>query len=44
MNAFEEAQVVNIRGAVAAEAKEADKADDVVVDKDDSKQAKLKTK
>ena len=34
-----EAQVVDIRGPVAAEAKEADKGDDVVVDKQDSKQA-----
>ena len=39
-----ETQVVNIREAVAAEAKEADKGDDGEVDKDDSKQAKLKPK
>ena len=38
-----EAQVIDIRGAAAAEAEEADKGDDVV-DKDDSKQAKLKPK
>ena len=34
-----EAQVIYIRGAAAAEAKEADKGDHIVVDKDDSKQA-----
>ena len=39
-----EAQVVDIKGAVAAEAEEADKGDDIVVNKDDSKQAKLKPK
>ena len=39
-----EAQVVNIRGAAGSEAEEADKGDDVVVNKDDSKQAKLKPK
>ena len=39
-----EAQVVDIRGAAAAEAEEADKGDDVVVNKDDSKQAKPKSK
>ena len=38
------AQVVIIKGAAAAEAKKADKCDDVVADKDDSKQAKLKSK
>ena len=39
-----EAQVVNIGGAAAAEAKEADKYDDIVDDKDESKQAKPKPK
>ena len=39
-----ETQVVNIREAAAAEAKEADKDDDGEVNKDDSKQAKLKPK
>ena len=46
-NAFEEngeAQVIHIRGAAAAEVEEADKGDDVVVDKDDGKQAKPKPK
>ena len=38
------AQVANIKGAAAAEAKEADKGDNIVVDKDDSKQDTLKTK
>ena len=37
-------QVVNIKGAAAAEAKETDKGDDIAVDKDDSKQVKLKPK
>ena len=36
--------VVNIRGAAAAETIEADKGDDIVVNKDDSKQAKPKPK
>ena len=39
-----ETQVVDIREAAAAEAEEADKGDDSEVDKDDSKQAKLKPK
>ena len=39
-----EAQVVNIRGAAAAEAEVADKGDDVIVNKQDSKQAKSKPK
>ena len=39
-----ESQVVNIRETAAAEAKEADKGDDIGVDKDDSKQAKPKPK
>ena len=39
-----EAQIVNIRGAAATEAKEADKGDNIVVDTDDSKQAKSKPK
>ena len=39
-----EAQIVDIRGAAVAEAEEADRGDDVVVDKQDSKQAKLKPK
>ena len=39
-----ESQVVNIREDAAAEAKEADKGDDIGVNKDDSKQAKLEPK
>ena len=39
-----EAQVANIKGAVAAEAQEADKSDDVAVDKNDSNQATSKLK
>ena len=39
-----EAQVANIKGAAAAEAKEADKGDNIVVNKDDSKQATSKPK
>ena len=38
------AQVANIKGAAAAEAKEADKGDNIVVNKDDSKQAMSKPK
>ena len=46
LNAFEgwESQVVDFREAAAAEAKEADKGDDIGVKKDDSKQAKPKPK
>ena len=36
------AQVVDIKGAAAVEAKEADKGDDAAVNKEDSKQAKPK--
>ena len=37
-----EAQVATIKEAVAAEAEEADKGDDIADNKDDSKQATLK--
>ena len=39
-----EAQVVDIKGAVAAEAEETDRGNEIVVDMDDSKQAKPKPK